>query len=329
MPKKSYLLYLSHLAVVLLALSFGLQKAAAQADYPNKPINFIVPYGAGGGADSRSRQITQLLTQVLKVPIIVDNKPGAGGNIGTELIAKANPDGYTIGMGNFAPLAINKTLFGNLRYDPETDLMPIVLIEKGPLVLVVHPNASYKTVQDIIKDAKAKPGQLTFSSGGIGGSHQLSAELFKQSAGIDMIHVPYKSGAAALTDLMGGTVNIMFDQLYSATPMIKGDKLRAIAITSKKRSPMLKDIPTFAEIGFPQVAVDNWQGVVAPKGTPKAIIDKLNKSINQVLKDPGMVEFVLSQGNELGGGSPEEFGQLIKSEAAKWSVVVKTANIKP
>jgi len=329
MPKKSYLLYLSHLAVVLLALSFGLQKAAAQADYPNKPINFIVPYGAGGGADSRSRQITQLLTQVLKVPIIVDNKPGAGGNIGTELIAKANPDGYTIGMGNFAPLAINKTLFGNLRYDPETDLMPIVLIEKGPLVLVVHPNASYKTVQDIIKDAKAKPGQLTFSSGGIGGSHQLSAELFKQSAGIDMIHVPYKSGAAALTDLMGGTVNIMFDQLYSATPMIKGDKLRAIAITSKKRSPMLKDIPTFAEIGFPQVAVDNWQGVVAPKGTPKAIIDKLNKSINQVLKDPGMVEFVLSQGNELGGGSPEEFGQLIKAEAAKWSVVVKTANIKP
>ena len=329
MPKKSYSFYLSHFVGVLLALSFGLQKAAAQADYPNKPINFIVPYGAGGGADSRSRQIAQLLTQVLKVPIIVDNKPGAGGNIGTELIAKATPDGYTIGMGNFVPLAINKTLFGNLRYDPETDLMPIVLIEKGPLVLVVHPNSSYKTVQDIIKDAKAKPGQLTFSSSGIGGSHQLSAELFKQSAGIDMIHVPYKSGAAALTDLMGGTVNIMFDQLYSATPMIKGDKLRAIAITSKKRSPMLKDIPTFAEIGFPQVAVDNWQGVVAPKGTPKAIIDKLNKSINQVLKDPGMVEFVLSQGNELGGGSPEEFGQLIKSEAAKWSVVVKTANIKP
>jgi len=200
MPKKSYSFYLSHFVGVLLALSFGLQKAAAQADYPNKPINFIVPYGAGGGADSRSRQIAQLLTQVLKVPIIVDNKPGAGGNIGTELIAKATPDGYTIGMGNFVPLAINKTLFGNLRYDPETDLMPIVLIEKGPLVLVVHPNSSYKTVQDIIKDAKAKPGQLTFSSGGIGGSHQLSAELFKQSAGIDMIHVPYKSGAAALTE---------------------------------------------------------------------------------------------------------------------------------
>ena len=173
---------------------------AAQADYPNKPINFIIPYGACGGADSRSRQIAQLLTQVLKVPIIVDNKSGAGGNIGTELIAKATPDGYTIGMGNFVPLAINKTLFGNLRYDPETDLMPIVLIEKGPLVLVVHPNSSYKTVQDIIKDAKAKPGQLTFSSSGIGGSHQLSAELFKQSAGIDMIHVPYKSGAAALTE---------------------------------------------------------------------------------------------------------------------------------
>ena len=301
----------------------------AQSSYPNKPINFIVPYGAGGGADSRSRQIAQKMSVILKQPIIVDNKPGAGGNIGTEYISRAAPDGYTIGMGNFAPMAVNKTLFGNLRYDPETDITPIVLIEKGPLVLVVNPNSSYKTVQDIVAAAKAKPGVLTFSSGGIGGSHQLSAELFEQNAGIDMIHVPYKSGSAGLTDLMAGNVTMMFDQMYSAMPSIKADKLRPIAITSKKRSPLLPNVPTFAENGYPKVEVLNWQGLIAPKGTPKAIVDKLNAAANEALKDPQLRELMLSQGNEIGGGSPAEFAALIKSESAKWSAVVKTANIKP
>jgi tripartite-type tricarboxylate transporter receptor subunit TctC len=301
----------------------------AQSNYPNKPINFVVPYGAGGGADSRSRQIAQKMSVILKQPIIVDNKPGAGGNIGTEFISRAAPDGYTIGMGNFAPMAVNKTLFGNLRYDPETDITPIVLIEKGPLVLVVNPNSPYKTVQDIVAAAKAKPGVLTFSSGGIGGSHQLSAEIFEQNAGIDMIHVPYKSGSAGLTDLMAGNVTMMFDQMYSAMPSIKAEKLRPIAITSKKRSPLLPNIPTFAEAGYPKVEVLNWQGLIAPKGTPKAIIDKLNAAANEALKDPQLRELMLSQGNEIGGGSPAEFAALIKSESAKWSAVVKTANIKP
>ena len=318
-------------------LSFGLlgiaaffsSSAIAQSNYPNKPINFIVPYGAGGGADSRSRQIAQKMSVILKQPIIVDNKPGAGGNIGTEYISRAAPDGYTIGMGNFAPMAVNKTLFGNLRYDPETDLTPIVLIEKGPLVLVVNPASPYKTVQDIVAAAKAKPGVLTFSSGGIGGSHQLSAELFEQNAGIDMIHVPYKSGSAGLTDLMAGNVTMMFDQMYSAMPSIKADKLRAIAITSKKRSPLLPNVPSFAEVGYPKVAVLNWQGLIAPQGTPKAIIDKLNAAANEALKDPQLRELMLSQGNEIGGGSPAEFAALIKSESQKWSAVVKTANIKP
>jgi tripartite-type tricarboxylate transporter receptor subunit TctC len=310
-------------------LSVFCETSLAQSNYPNKPINFIVPYGAGGGADSRSRQIAQKMSVILKQPIIVDNKPGAGGNIGTEFISRAAPDGYTIGMGNFAPMAVNKTLFGNLRYNPETDLTPIVLIEKGPLVLVVNPNSPYKTVQDIVAAAKAKPGVLTFSSGGIGGSHQLSAELFKQSAGIDMIHVPYKSGSAGLTDLMAGNVTMMFDQMYSAMPSIKADKLRAIAITSKKRSPLLPNIPTFAEAGYPKVEVLNWQGLIAPKGTPKDVIDKLNAAANEALKDPQLRELMLSQGNEIGGGSPAEFAALIKSEAAKWSAVVKTANIKP
>ncbi len=301
----------------------------AQSNYPNKPINLIVPYGAGGSADSRSRQIAQKMSVLLKQPIVVDNKPGAGGNIGTEFIARAAPDGYTIGMGNFAPMAVNKTLFGNLRYDPETDLSPIVLIEKGPLVLVVNPNSPYKTIGDIVTAAKAKPGVLTFSSGGIGGSHQLSAELFELNAGISMIHVPYKSGSAALTDLMAGNVDIMFDQMYSAVPSIRADKLRPIAITSKKRSPLLPNVPSFAELGYPKVEVLNWQGLIAPKGTPKAIIDKLNAAANEALKDPGIREIMLSQGNEIGGGNPTEFAALIKSESAKWSAVVKAANIKP
>jgi len=301
----------------------------AQDSYPNKPINFIVPYAAGGGADSRSRQIAQKMSVILKQPIIVDNKPGAGGNIGTEMIARAAPDGYTIGMGNFAPMAVNKTLFTNLRYDPESDVTPIVLIEKGPLVLVVNPKSPYKTLQDIINAAKAKPGELTFSSGGIGGSHQLSAEIFKQSAGIDMIHVPYKSGSAGLTDLMAGNVTMMFDQMYSAMPSIKADKLRPIAITSKKRSPLLPNVPSFTELGYPKVEVLNWQGLIAPKGTPKAIIDKLNAAANEALKDPQLRELMLSQGNEIGGGTPADFAALIRSESIKWGAVVRIAKIKP
>lgn len=301
----------------------------AQSNYPNKPINFIVPYAAGGGADSRSRQMAQKMSVILKQSIIVDNKPGAGGNIGTEFISRAAPDGYTIGMGNFAPMAVNKTLFSNLRYDPEADITPIILIEKGPLVLVVNPNSPYKNLQDIIKAAKAKPGVLTFSSGGIGGSHQLSAEIFKQSAGIDMIHVPYKSGSAGLTDLMAGNVTMMFDQMYSAMPSIKADKLRPIAITSKKRSPLLPDVPSFTELGYPKVEVLNWQGLIAPKGTPKDIIDKLNAAANEVLKDPQLRELMLSQSNEIGGGTPADFAALIRSESIKWGAVVRIAQIKP
>lgn len=320
---QSLTIFLASLLSVFCSTSF------AQNNYPNKPINFIVPYGAGGSADSRSRQLAQKMSITLKQPIVIDNKPGAGGNIGTEAIVRAAPDGYTIGMGNFAPMAVNKTLFGNLRYDPEVDLTPIILIEKGPLVLVVNPNSPYKTVQDIVAAAKAKPGVLTFSSGGIGGSHQLSAELFELNAGIQMIHVPYKSGSAALTDLMAGNVDLMFDQMYSAVPSIKADKIRPLAITSKKRSPLLPNVPSFAELGYPKVEVLNWQGLIAPKGTPKAIIDKLNAAANEALKDPQLRELMLSQGNEIGGGSPAEFAALIKAEGAKWSAVVKSANIKP
>lgn len=316
-------------AFTLCGTLLAITSPQAQTNYPNKPITVVVPYGAGGSADSRSRQLAQKMSVILKQPFVIDNKPGAGGNIGTEFVARATPDGYTIGMGNFAPLAVNKTLFGSLRYDPETDLSPIILIEKGPLILVVNPNSQFKSIQDIITAAKVKPGTLTFSSGGIGGSHQLSAELFMQNAGIQMIHVPYKSGSAALTDLMAGNVDMMFDQMYSAVPSIRADKLRPIAITSKKRSPLFPNVPSFAELGYPKVEVLNWQGFIAPAGTPKPIIDKLNKAANEALKDPQLRELMLSQGNEIGGGSPADFAALIKSEAAKWSAVVKAGNIKP
>ena len=308
---------------------FGLVGFAHAQNFPNKPIRLIVPFAPGGSTDIISRAVGDALGRQLGQPVIVENKAGGGGSIGALEVMRAPKDGYTIGMGNFAPMAVNKTLFGNLRYDPETDITPIMLIEKGPLVLVVNPSSPYKTVQDIVAAAKAKPGGLTFSSGGIGGSHQLSAELFEQNAGIEMIHVPYKSGSAGLTDLMAGNVTMMFDQMYSAMPSIKADKLRPIAITSKKRSPLLPNVPTFAEVGYPKVEVLNWQGLIAPKGTPKAIIDKLNAAANEALKDPQLRELMLSQGNEIGGGTPADFAALIKSESAKWSAVVKTANIKP
>jgi len=307
---------------------FSIPVSIAQTPYPNKPISFIVPYGTSGSADLRNRQVTQKMSVVLKQSFIVENKPGAGGNIGTEFIARANPDGYTIGMGNFAPLSVNKYLFEVLRFDPEKDVVPIILIEKGPLVLVVNTNSPFKTIDDIVRAAKAKPGSLTFSSGGIGGTHQLSAELFKQSAEIDMIHVPYKSGSAALTDLMAGNVNMMFTQMYSAIPNIQAGKIRPIAITSKARSALLANVPTFIELGYPKVEVLNWQGLIAPKGTPKAIIDRLNTVANQVLKDPVVRDQIISQNNEVGGGTPEEFAALIKSESAKWSSVIKAAGIK-
>ncbi|SNT18424.1 Tripartite-type tricarboxylate transporter, receptor component TctC [Noviherbaspirillum humi] len=318
------------LGALLIAASALPLSAMAQAnDYPNKPISFIVPYGAGGGADSRSRQIGQRLSEKLGKPVIVENKPGAGGNIGTEFIARAKADGYTIGMGNFAPLAVNKALFGKLNYDPATDLVPVVAIEQGPLVLCVPTNSPYKTVADVVKAAKAQPGSLTFGSGGIGGTHHLSGELFKQVAGIDMIHVPYKSGSAATTDLLGGQVNMMFEQMYSAMPNIKAGKVRPLAITSAKRSAQLPDVPTFGEVGFGKVVVNNWQGIVAPKGTPRPIVDKLNKAVNEILQEPKIREFIVEQSNDPLGGTPEDFAKLIAAESAKWSQVVKQGNITP
>ena len=301
----------------------------AQDKYPSKPIVWICPYAAGGGADSRSRQIAKAMGTVLGQSIIVDNKAGAGGNIGTEFIARAKPDGYTLGMGNFAPLAVNHALFKKLNYNPFTDLTPIMLIDRGPLILMVRADSPFKSVKDVVNAAKAAPGKLSYGSGGIGGSHHLSGALFEHAAGIDMIHAPYKSGSAAATDLMGGQVHMMFEQMYAAMPAIKGGKLRPLAITSKTRSPLAPDIPTMAEQGYPEVEVLNWQGLVGPKGMPAELVKQLNAAANKALQDPETRERILSQGNEVGGGTPEQFAALIKAEAPRWGKVVRDAKIEP
>jgi len=303
--------------------------AQAQDKYPSKPITWVCPYAAGGNADSRSRQVAKAMTTVLGQPIIIDNKAGAGGNIGTEAIARGKPDGYTLGMGNFAPLAVNQALFKKLNFDPQNDLTPICLIERGPLILMVRNDSPYKSVKDIVAAAKAAPGKLSYASGGIGGSHHLSGALFENAAGIDMIHAPYKSGSAGATDLMGGQVQMMFEQMYTAMPSIKAGRLRALAITSKTRSPLAPDIPTMAEQGFPAVEVMNWQGLIGPKGLSTDLIKQLNAACNKALQDPEVKEKILSQGNELGGGTPEQFAALIKAEAPRWAKVVRDAKIEP
>ncbi|MFO1333444.1 MAG: tripartite tricarboxylate transporter substrate binding protein [Rubrivivax sp.] len=303
--------------------------ARAQDKYPGKLINWICPYAAGGNADTRSRQIARLMQASLGQTIIVDNRAGAGGNIGTDMIAKAKPDGYTIGMGNFAPLAVNHALFKKLSFDPFADLVPIVLIERGPLVLMVRNESPFKSVKEIVAAAKARPGKLSYASGGIGGTHHLSGALFENTAGIEMIHAPYKSGSAAATDLMGGQVDMMFEQMYAAMPSIRGGRLRAIAITSAKRSPLLPDLPTMAEAGYPAVEVLNWQGLVGPKGLSADIVRTLNAAGNQALQDAAQRKTMLDQGNEIGGGTPEQFAALIKAEAARWGKVVRDAKIEP
>jgi tripartite-type tricarboxylate transporter receptor subunit TctC len=305
----------------------NLVSAFAQDKYPSKPITWIVGYSAGGNADSRSRQVAKAMGQIMGATIIIDNKPGAGANIGTAAIIKAAPDGYTLGMGNFAPLAVNQGLFKSLPYNP-TEATPIMLIEKGPLILMVRADSPYKSVKDIVEAAKAAPGKLSYASGGIGGSHHLSGALFEHTAKIDMIHVPYKSGSGGTTDLMGGQVNMMFEQMYAAMPSIQSGKLRALAITSAKRSPLLPDLPTMTEQGY-AVEVQNWQGLIGPKGLPPALVKQLNEAANKALQTPEVKDKLLSQGNEMGGGTPEQFAALIKSESIKWAKVVKDAKIDP
>lgn len=299
----------------------------AQDKYPGKPIIIICPYPAGGNTDQRSRQFGRFMSTALGVPVVIENKGGAGGNIGTELIARAKPDGYTIGMGNFAPMAVNPTMFKKVNFNPQKDFAPICLIERGPLVLMVRPDSPFKSVKDIIAAAKAKPGHLTYANGGTGGSHHLAAEMLKARAGVFITNIPYKGGAPAAMDLMGGQVDMMFEQMYAASANIRAGKLRPLAITSLQRSPLFPDVPTMAEQGFPGYEISNWQGFIAPAGTPPAIIQLLNEVTNRALADPTIKAQMLAQGNELGGGTPEQFAAHIKAEAERWGKLVKAVGI--
>jgi tripartite-type tricarboxylate transporter receptor subunit TctC len=310
-----------------LFLSFGAAKA--QDSYPTKPIRWIVPYAAGGFADIRARKLGIDLARNLGQPVVIENRAGAGGVVGTDAVAKAAPDGYTIGMGNLAALAVNVSLMKKLPYDPLKDLQPIVLIERSPLILVAGPGLQANSVQELIAYAKANPGKVGFGSSGVGGAHHLSGEMLKLRTGVDMVHIPYKGGAPAAADLMAGHLPVMFEMGYAALPSVKSGKTRALAVTSTQRLALLPDVPTMAEAGQPGFESFNWQGVIVPAGTPRAIVDRLNREFNAILALPEQRDAILATASEVAGGTPETFRDLIRSEIPKWAEVVKAAKIQP
>ena len=311
-------------AVVLAALS----PVAAAQNYPTKPIRLVVPFPAGGTTDILARAAAQKLSEALGQQVVVDNRPGAGGNIGADIVAKSAPDGYTLLMGTVGTHAINPSLYTKMPYDHFKDFVPVVLVAGVPNVLVVTPSLPVNSVQDLIKLAKDKPGQINFASSGSGTSIHLSGELFKTMTGVEMTHVPYKGSSPALTDLMGGQVQLMFDNLPSALPQIRGGKLRALAVTSTKRAPALPDVPTMAESGLPGFEASSWFGVLAPAGTPPAVVTRINTEINKWLQSPEAREQLLGQGAEAAGGSPQQFVAHIRAETEKWAKVVKASGAK-
>lgn len=333
--------YLNHLVkaglVTVMALLYALPVAAQgqtastasqTSDWPTKGITLISPYAAGGFSDTRMRLLARKLSEKLGQPVVVENKSGAGGVIGTAAIAKAAPDGYTIGSGNLAPLAVNQSLMKKLPYDPAKDIEPVILVENSPLILSVANNLPVKNLAELIALAKKEPGKLTFGSSGIGGAHHLSGEMFRELSGIQIVHVPYKGGSPAATDLMAGHLSMMFEMGYAALPSIRADRVRPIAVSSNKRLAILPDVPTMAEAGVPGFESYNWQGIIVPAGTPVEITTKLNKVLNEVLLDPEVQRAIIESGGQPGSGSAEDFGRFITAERAKWSKVIQQAQIK-
>ena len=315
---------LAGLATIALA-----QPAAAQAPaYPTKPIRLVVPFPPGGATDILARNVAQKLSETWGQSVVVDNRPGAGGNIGSELVAKAAPDGYTLEMGTVGTHAINASLYSKMPYDHVKDFAPIILVAGVPNVLVVNPSVPVNSVQELIAYAKANPGKLKFASSGPGTSIHLSGELFKVMAGVQMTHVPYKGSAPALQDLLGGQVQLMFDNLPPSLPQIKAGKLHALAVTSLTRAPALPDVPTIAESGLPGFEASSWFGILAPAGTPPAIIAKVNAEVAKWLASPEGKDKLVAIGANAGGGSPEDFARHIQVETAKWAKVVKESGAK-
>ena len=303
--------------------------AARAADaYPAKPVRFVVAFPPGGGTDIIARSIAQKLAERIAQQVVVDNRPGAGGNIGTDIVAKSAPDGYTLLMGSAGPLAINASLFAKMPFDPIKDLAPVTLAASTPNVLVVHPSLRAATVKELIALAKARPGEINFASSGHGTPAHLAGELFNSMAGVKMVHVPYKGAAPALADLLGGQVQLMFSTMPPALPHVKDGKLRALAVTSAKRSPAAPDIPTLDEIALPGFEANTWHGVVVPAGTPATIVARLNREIVAILHLPDVVERFSSQGAEALGSTPEEFAAYIRSETLKWAKVVRDSGAK-
>lgn len=326
---------MSHLLLALTAGLFAaltLSPATAQAqtaeNWPNKGLTLIVPYAPGGFSDTRMRLLARKLSEKLGQPVIVENKGGAGGVIGTAMVAKAAPDGYTLGSGNLAPLSVNPTLMPKISYNVSRDLAPVILIENSPLVLSVSNNMPVKSLAELIALAKKEPGKLTYGSSGVGGAHHLSGEMFRDAAKIEITHVPYKGGSPAATDLMAGHLNMMFEMGYAALPAIQGGRVRPIAVTSAERISVLPEVPTMAELGINGFESYNWQGIIVPAGTPAPIITRLNQAFNEILKDPDVANAISSAGSQAVGGTPEAFGAFIASETAKWAKVIQSADIK-
>lgn len=316
-------------AATLLAAAQLPRLAQAQASsdhWPTRPIRLVVPYAAGGFADTRARKIAEKIGPALGQPLVVENRAGAGGVTGTDAIAKAT-DGHTFGFGSPAPLVTNPLLMKKMPYDARRDLQPVVLIEEAPLVLSVALNQPFRSVKELLDGARARPGTLTYGSSGVGGAHHLSGELLAFQAGVDLVHVPYKGGAPAAADLMGGHLAFMFEMGYAALPAIQSGKVRPLAVSSRHRLQLLPQLPTLDESGVPGFESTNWLGLIAPASTPASIVARLNKAVNDALQDPGVRSMVEGSGGEVIGGTPQDYARFLDAERARWEPLIRKANI--
>ena len=301
---------------------------SASAAYPSKPIRLVVPFPPGGPLDLAARAIGQKLTEAWGQPVVVENKPGAGGNIGADLVAKSAPDGYTLVMGALSTHAVNPHLYAKMPYDALKDFAPVTLVATTPNVLVINPTVQANSVKELIALAKSSPGKLSFASGSNGSAGHLSGELFKSLAQIDIVHVPYKGGAPAMQDLLGGQVQFMFDNLANSMAQIKAGKLKAIAVTTSKRSALAPELPTMAEVGVPGFDISTWYGIMAPSGTPPEIVRKLNAEVVRFLASDDAREKLKAQGAEPAPMSPEQFDAFIRAENSKYAKIVKDSGAR-
>ncbi len=313
------------LAALCACLSVAGAGAFAQA-YPNRPIHIVAPFPAGGGYDFLSRLVGQEMSKTFAQPVIVENKSGANGNIGTDFVAKSAPDGYTLLMGGNSPLALNVGLYAKLPYDPEKDFEVISRVATQPNLLAAHPKVPVKSLPELIQYARANPGKLTYASNGNGSPQHLAAEQLKRMAGIDLLHIPYKGAAPTAAALLAGEVSIAFNVILLPLPHVQAGKLTGLAVASSRRSPLAPDIPTLAELGYP-IDIDTWYGLVAPAGTPKEVIAKLNAETVRILSLPELKDRTRSQGIELAGSTPEQFSAFLKADIAKWTQVIREFRI--